>query len=84
MQTRKNDLKIKRESNRAEIQRPVRSVILSLLVSLGIVAMGTFGIGLPQHHAERIISNIDYNKTLLHGMLAFLLFADACISNSVI
>lgn len=50
---------------------------VSLLVSLGIAGMGTFGVHLPQHHAERIISNIDFNKTLLHGMLAFLLFAGA-------
>lgn len=50
---------------------------VSLLVSLGIAGMGIFGVDLPQHHAERIISNIDFNKTLLHGMLAFLLFAGA-------
>jgi CPA1 family monovalent cation:H+ antiporter len=48
---------------------------VSLLVSLGIAGMGAFGVSSPQHHAERIISNIDFNKTLLHGMLAFLLFA---------
>src|SRR5664279_3457990 len=48
---------------------------VSLLVSLGIAGMGAFGVNVPQHHAERIISHIDFNKTLLHGMLAFLLFA---------
>ena len=50
-------------------------MVVSLLVSLGIAGMGGFGISSPQHHAERIISHIDFNKTLLHGMLAFLLFA---------
>ncbi|RII29178.1 MAG: sodium:proton antiporter [Geobacter sp.] len=50
---------------------------VSLLVSLGIAGMGAFGVEAPRHHAERIISNIDFNKTLLHGMLAFLLFAGA-------
>ena len=50
---------------------------ISLLVSLGIVAMGAFGSNSPQHQAEHIISNIDFNKALLHGMLAFLLFAGA-------
>lgn len=50
---------------------------VSLLVSLGIAGMGAFGVDVPQHHAERIISHIDFNKTLLHGMLAFLLFAGA-------
>ena len=48
---------------------------VSLLVSVGIDGMGAFGVNVPQHHAERIISHIDFNKTLLHGMLAFLLFA---------
>jgi len=50
---------------------------VSLLVSLGIAGMGAFGVISPQYHAERIISHIDFNETLLHGMLAFLLFAGA-------
>jgi CPA1 family monovalent cation:H+ antiporter len=50
---------------------------VSLLVSLGIAGMGAFGVSSPQYHAERIVSHIDFNKTLLHGMLAFLLFAGA-------
>jgi monovalent cation:H+ antiporter, CPA1 family len=50
---------------------------VSLVVSLGIVCMGAFGVSSPQYHAERIVSHIDFNKTLLHGMLAFLLFAGA-------
>ncbi|NVN92209.1 MAG: sodium:proton antiporter [Desulfuromonadales bacterium] len=48
---------------------------VSLLVSLGIAGMEMFGISSPQHRAERIFSYIDFDKALLHGMLAFLLFA---------
>jgi CPA1 family monovalent cation:H+ antiporter len=50
---------------------------VSLVVSLGIAGMGAFGVSAPQQHAESIVSHIDFNKTLLHGMLAFLLFAGA-------
>lgn len=50
---------------------------VSLLVSLGIAGMGAYGVNVPEYHAERIVSRIDFNKTLLHGMLAFLLFAGA-------
>ena len=50
---------------------------VSLVVSLGIAGMGAFGVSAPQQHAEHIVSHIDFNKTLLHGMLAFLLFAGA-------
>jgi CPA1 family monovalent cation:H+ antiporter len=50
---------------------------VSLLVSLGIAGMGAYGVNVPQYHAERIVSHIDFNKTLLHGMLSFLLFAGA-------
>ena len=50
---------------------------VSLVVSLGIAGMGAFGVNAPQQHAELIVSHIDFNKTLLHGMLAFLLFAGA-------
>ena len=50
---------------------------VSLVVSLGIAGMGAFGVSAPQQHAGHIVSHIDFNKTLLHGMLAFLLFAGA-------
>jgi len=50
---------------------------VSLLVSLGIAGMGAFGVSSPQHHAENIVSHIDFNEALLHGMLSFLLFAGA-------
>jgi len=50
---------------------------VSLVVSLGIAGMGAFGVNAPQQHADQIVSHIDFNKTLLHGMLAFLLFAGA-------
>src|SRR5664279_4149373 len=48
---------------------------VSLLVSLGIAGLELFGVSSPQHRAERIFSYIDFDKALLHGMLAFLLFA---------
>jgi monovalent cation:H+ antiporter, CPA1 family len=50
---------------------------VSLLVSLGIAAMGAFGFSVPDTQADRIVSRIDFNQVLLHGMLAFLLFAGA-------
>lgn len=49
---------------------------LALATSLGLVALGTF---LPSVHDEavRMLEAIDFNKTLLHGMLGYLLFAGA-------
>jgi CPA1 family monovalent cation:H+ antiporter len=52
-------------------------MVISMLVSLGIAGMGAFGLGAVQRQSTEILRGIDFNKTLLHGMLSFLLFAGA-------
>lgn len=49
---------------------------ISLLASLGLIALGSFGFGL-QENARILLNSIDFDETLLHGMLSFLLFAGA-------
>ncbi|MBT8364963.1 MAG: sodium:proton antiporter [Deltaproteobacteria bacterium] len=51
-------------------------MIIALLVSLGLTALGPFDFGLEEE-AKRLLANIDFDETLLHGMLSFLLFAGA-------
>ena len=51
-------------------------MVIALLVSLGLAALGPFGFGL-QEDAHRLLASIDFDETLLHGMLSFLLFAGA-------
>jgi len=51
-------------------------MLLSLVFSLALIFFGEFGVGL-EDYARGIISSIDFNQTLLHGMLSFLLFAGA-------
>lgn len=51
-------------------------MVISLLGSLGITLMGSLGFGL-QEDAMRLLGSIDFDETLLHGMLSFLLFAGA-------
>ncbi|KPJ76637.1 MAG: sodium:proton antiporter [Deltaproteobacteria bacterium SG8_13] len=49
---------------------------IALLGSLGIAALGPLGFGLEED-AMRLLDSIDFDETLLHGMLSFLLFAGA-------
>ena len=51
-------------------------MLISLLVSLGLIALGLLGLGLEED-ARHLLENIDFDETLLHGMLSFLLFAGA-------
>ena len=51
-------------------------MLLSLVLSLALIFFGQFGVGL-EDYAREIVSDIDFNETLLHGMLSFLLFAGA-------
>ena len=54
-------------------------MLISILVPLGMVILGHFGkigLGIEQQWIN-IIKNIDFNKTLMLGMLSFLLFAGA-------
>lgn len=49
---------------------------ISLLGSLVIVLLGSLGFGL-EDQAMQLVQSIDFDETLLHGMLSFLLFAGA-------
>lgn len=49
---------------------------ISLLVSLGLIALGALGFGFEED-ARILLNSIDFDETLLHGMLSFLLFAGA-------
>ena len=51
-------------------------MFIALLVSLLLIVLNAFGLGLHAH-ARRILSGIQFDKTLLQGMLSFLLFAGA-------
>ena len=51
-------------------------MVMALLVSLGLIALGPLGFGLKED-ARLLLDSIDFNETLLHGMLSFLLFAGA-------
>jgi len=51
-------------------------MLITLLMSLGLISSGIFDLGL-EAEAKRIIAQIDFSQTLMHGMLSFLLFAGA-------
>ena len=51
-------------------------MFFSLLMSLAIIGLHTLGLDL-ESQADAIINSIDFNQTLMHGMLSFLLFAGA-------
>ncbi len=51
-------------------------MLLSLVLSLALILFGEIGVTL-EDHATKIVSSIDFNQALLHGMLSFLLFAGA-------
>ena len=49
---------------------------IALLISLGLIALGPLEFGLKED-ARLLLNSIDFDETLLHGMLSFLLFAGA-------
>lgn len=51
-------------------------MLIALLMSLGLLVLDQFGLNLSAP-ARELIDNIDFNETLMHGMLSFLLFAGA-------
>jgi Na+:H+ antiporter len=51
-------------------------MVIGLLTSLGFVLLGKAGL-IDVTHAAEFVRGIDFSETLLHGMLAFLLFAGA-------
>ena len=52
-------------------------MLIALVLSLLLVLAGKLGLAEFQLQAEKILSQIDFNTTLMHGMLSFLLFAGA-------
>jgi CPA1 family monovalent cation:H+ antiporter len=50
---------------------------IALLMSLGLIVLGKFGYSGIREDIEWMLFSIDFNATLLHGMLSFLLFAGA-------
>lgn len=52
-------------------------LIISIFCSLLLILLSWIGYIELQQSAQRIISGIDFDKTLMHGMLSFLLFAGA-------
>ena len=52
-------------------------MLIALLLSMGLIALGHFGLAGVEQAAERFVARIDFNVTLMHGMLSFLLFAGA-------
>ena len=51
-------------------------MLIALLMSLGIILVELLGFEI-RDQAEKLIRGINFDKTLLHGMLSFLLFAGA-------
>lgn len=51
-------------------------MLIALMLSLGLAVAGHLGFDLAAD-ARRLLGAIDFNETLLHGMLSFLLFAGA-------
>ncbi|WP_321494814.1 sodium:proton antiporter [uncultured Desulfobacter sp.] len=52
-------------------------MFISLALSLCLVLFSWMGMDVGQEGVKNILQSIDFNETLLHGMLAFLLFAGA-------
>lgn len=52
-------------------------MLIALVVSLLLLAAGKLGLGRIHEHAETLLGAIDFNQTLMEGMLSFLLFAGA-------
>lgn len=51
-------------------------MLIAMVFSLGIVALGVF-MPAVESQARAALASIDFNETLMHGMLGFLLFAAA-------
>jgi CPA1 family monovalent cation:H+ antiporter len=52
-------------------------MVMSLVFSMGALALGKLGLADAYSFAESLLSRIDFNETLMEGMLSFLLFAGA-------
>ncbi|WP_029917164.1 cation:proton antiporter [Pelobacter seleniigenes] len=61
---------------RLHLPTTIGVMLISLLMSLGLILLSSFGLNLD-NQAAQMLQRIDFDETLLHGMLAFLLFAGA-------
>ena len=52
-------------------------MFIALLLSLSLLGLDKLGLVFPAEWARHVLEGIDFNLTLLHGMLSFLLFAGA-------
>ncbi|HSS65392.1 MAG TPA: sodium:proton antiporter [Gammaproteobacteria bacterium] len=52
-------------------------MLIALCLSLALLGLGKLGLGEVEQTAEAFIRSIDFNRTLMQGMLSFLLFAGA-------
>ena len=52
-------------------------MLSALVTSLAVVALGEFGSHTLENLAHHALENVDFDQTLMHGMLSFLLFAGA-------
>jgi len=51
-------------------------IVMALVLSFSLEAMGALGFRM-EGHAARLLASINFDQTMLHGMLGFLLFAGA-------
>ncbi|MGA7279993.1 MAG: sodium:proton antiporter [Desulfocapsaceae bacterium] len=59
------------------LPRTIGLMALSLLVSLSLLGLGSFGIVTLDEQVAGMLTRLDFYDTLMHGMLGFLLFAGA-------
>ncbi|MCG6969465.1 MAG: sodium:proton antiporter [Gammaproteobacteria bacterium] len=52
-------------------------MLIGLVFSLLLLGLNHLGFSTIEHHAQTILHQIDFNETLMQGMLSFLLFAGA-------
>lgn len=58
------------------IPQTIGLLVIALLMSLGIIALGKLGVPLIDR-AKLLLNGVDFNETLMQGMLSALLFAGA-------
>ena len=61
---------------RLHLPTTIGVLLISLAMSLGLIALSSFGLAVEGQAAE-LLNRVNFDEALLHGMLAFLLFAGA-------
>ncbi|HKK14234.1 MAG TPA: cation:proton antiporter, partial [Gammaproteobacteria bacterium] len=59
-----------------ELPVTIGVMLFALMFSLALILLGHFGLPMAGWASE-LLQKVDFNRTLLHGMLSFLLFAGA-------